>query len=284
MLKITVPATTANLCVGFDSVGMAISLFNEYGFEPSCNDDVSSFEERYQEDNLVLNSYKHFYKKYNLEYKPVKITVLKQEIPTSRGLGSSAACIVAGVLAADIMSGSVVGITAVTDTIIELEGHPDNVLPALNGGLIAAFKGKEDWQWVKYNVSYKLSFHLIIPDFELKTSDARKVLPDSYSRADVVSNLGRLACLPKIFEDGYYDMINDLFEDKIHEPYRFKLIDKAVDIKNSFNTNYAGLCISGAGPTLLVVGQDGLTLKEKIEGYNCIRVLPDNQGVRVDYA
>ena len=282
MLKITVPATTANLCVGFDCIGMALSIYNEYGFELSVHDDVSSFEERYQTNNLVLESYKHYFNKYNLEYKPVKITLIKQDIPTSRGLGSSAACIVAGVYAASILSDSYSSFEMILNACVDIEGHPDNVLPALEGGMVASFKGKEEYQWIKYSPSYKLSYHLLIPDFELSTNEARRVLPDSYSKQDVVHNLGRMACLPKIIEGGYFNMLRDLFDDKIHEPYRFGLIPNASKIKESFNTNYAALCISGAGPTLLVIGQEGLMLNDDICGFKTRCVLPDMQGVKIE--
>ena len=147
MLKIRVPATSANLSVGFDTLGIALNIYNEFGFEKSSFDNVDAFESKFRTNNLVLKSYKRFFEYYNIKYVPVKILPFRIDIPSSRGLGSSASCIVAGVMAANILSGLNLKKEDLLDLCASIEGHPDNVLPALVGGLCAAFMAHEKYYY-----------------------------------------------------------------------------------------------------------------------------------------
>ena len=279
MLKIKVPATSANLSVGFDTLGLALNIYNEFSFEENNKDDVSAFASEFRVNNLVLESYKRFFEYYKLNYIPVKINPLKIEIPSSRGLGSSASCIVAGVMGANLISGSSLKPFELLDLCAKIEGHPDNVLPALVGGLCAAFKLDSEYYFKKYIPSNKLKIYSLIPPFELKTELSRSVLPNMYSRSDVVSNLSRIVNLPAAFIEGDIKLIRAIFDDKIHEPYRYKLIEHSLDVKAYFKD--CAVAISGAGSSLLVISDKDIELEE-IYGFKITKVLVDNDGVKID--
>lgn len=278
MLKIKVPATSANLSVGFDTLGIALNIYNEFTFEANNVDDVEAFDAKFRNDNMVLNSYKHFYQYYKIDYIPVKIIPTCIDIPSSRGLGSSASCIVAGVMAANIISGLKLPAAELLDLCALIEGHPDNVLPALIGGLCAAFKTNGKYYFKKYCPSDSLKLYSLIPPFELKTELSRSVLPQMYKREDVVANLSRIVNLPSAFIDGDIELIKAIFDDKIHEPYRYKLIEHSLDVKKYFN-EYA-VSISGAGSSLLVIGVKDINIKE-IYDFKIRKVLVDNNGVEI---
>lgn len=278
MLKIRVPATSANLSVGFDTLGIALNIYNEFGFEKSSFDNVDAFESKFRTNNLVLKSYKRFFEYYNIKYIPVKILPFRIDIPSSRGLGSSASCIVAGVMAANILSSLNLKKEELLDLCASIEGHPDNVLPALVGGLCAAFMAHEKYYYKKYIPSSRLQFYSLIPPFELKTELSRSVLPKMYNRCDVIANLSRIVNLPSAFIDGDIELLKAIFDDKIHEPYRYKIIEHSLDVKTYFK-DYA-VAISGAGSSLLVIGDKVIEL-DKIYDFKIVKVIVDNNGVEI---
>lgn len=279
MIRVKVPATSANLCIGFDAIGISLSLYNEFEFESSITDDVSSFDERFQKNNLVLESYRYYFKRNNINYIPVKIKMVTENIPTSRGLGSSATCIVAGLMAARYFAKDFECCENVEKLAIELEGHPDNVIPAIMGGLVCSFKNDE-YEFVKYNPSDELIYYALIPDFELETRVSRRVLPESYNREDVINNISRICNLPYAFINGDISLIKKLFVDKIHEPYRYELINNALKVKEYFEKDEVALAISGAGPTLLAISKKELSLEE-LHGFKIIKLNVDKKGVTV---
>ncbi|MCR5786598.1 MAG: homoserine kinase, partial [Acholeplasmatales bacterium] len=232
MIKIKVPATSANFCIGFDTLGVALNLYNEFSFETSTEDKLLGFDKAYNnESNLVLISYKRFFSEFNIDYIPVTISLLKEQVPPSRGLGSSATCIVAGIMAANILSNANIDSDALLSLMTLIEGHPDNVAPAYLGGFVASINNNGDIITNRYNVSDKLVFNVLVPDFKLSTLSARQALPNQYSREDVVSNISKIINLPRAIETANFKLLKVLLNDKIHEPYRFKLIDKALKIK-----------------------------------------------------
>lgn len=147
---VTTPATTANLGIGFDCLGMALSLYNEYAFEESKESKLIDFGEYTSfDENLVWKSYTTYFEITNQPVVPVHITLLKQQIPPSRGLGSSASCIVAGVMAAHYMAKEKVEEEKLLQMMIELEGHPDNVAPCYFGGLVCSVKEKNQYYFFR---------------------------------------------------------------------------------------------------------------------------------------
>ena len=257
MITIKVPATSANLGPGFDCLGLALGLYNSISFEESGDGlAISGCSEKFCNDqNLAYKAYVS-----TLEYKnttlPAGLRIeIQSEIPVSRGLGSSASLIVAGIEAADKIHE--LGLSDEEKLLIanKLEGHPDNAAPAIYGGLTAAAVRDGVPVVVKYDVCRDIRFTALIPDFETSTEMARKLLPEEIKRTEAVYSVGCLGLLLKALETGNTQALTCALDDSLHQPYRKQLIPgfdeiKALAIKNGA----CGLVISGSGSTLLAVG------------------------------
>lgn len=251
MIKIKVPATTANIGCGFDTLGCALTLYSTFVFEKSEKFIVTGCPLKYQnEDNLVLVAYKKVFEKLKQKTIPVRLHIDSQ-IPVSRGLGSSASCIVAGICAANAILKYPLDKKQCLDIAAEIEGHPDNVAPALYGNLCASFMD-EKVHCVQFHASENLRLLAMIPDFEVSTEMARKALPKTIDYHDAVYNVSRVACLCKALENNDRAMIHDALKDRLHEPYRRKLIDEYDEVKNICKDETA-FFISGSGPTLICI-------------------------------
>lgn len=271
-VSIAVPATTANLGPGFDCIGAALSLYNEFQFtqinsaETPLKITVTGAEsDRVQTDesNLLYQAFLKFYQHIQKTPSPVEIDI-KLGVPLARGLGSSATAIVGGLVGANLLAGEPLRQVEVMQLAIEMEGHPDNVVPALLGGCRLAATGlvepqrhrehREEWEICNIPWHWDVIPVVAIPDFELSTSEARKVLPSEYSRGDAIFNTAHLGLLVRGLETGRGDWLRVAMQDKIHQPYRQSLI-KGYDAVYSaaVNAGAYGLVISGAGPTLLAL-------------------------------
>jgi threonine synthase len=256
--EVSTPATSANLGPGFDIVGIAYNLFNTYKFEKAEKDELIGFDKRFNnENNLVLSAYRKAFEKANKRYQPVKITLLNQEIPESRGLGSSSSCIVAGVLGANCLLNNIFDQDTLLEIMVEEEGHPDNVAPCFLGNFVSTLKNNEGHYLVfRSEVSKELKFILYIPSYEIATSSARKVLPSSYLLSDVIHNASRLMLLPEALKNGNIDLLAEIMDDKIHEPYRLPLIPAGQEIKDIAKRYHLPCSISGAGSSILIISKN----------------------------
>ena len=253
---VRVPATTANLGPGFDSFGCALGLYNTYTFEAIEKGlEITGCAERYCNfRNLAVRAYLMTLEEAGVPFTGLRMEMLQTEVPLSRGLGSSAAMIVAGVVAANAEAGYPFDKRKLLQIATRIEGHPDNLAPALYGGLTASMMHEGMPDTVLYDMAKDLKFVVCIPDFELPTSKARKALPDTYSRADAVYNLSHGAVLLKALETGNKPLISRALNDRIHQPYRFDLIDEYHDVERiAKEEGSLSCCISGAGPTILVL-------------------------------
>lgn len=263
-VSIAVPATTANLGPGFDCLGAALSLYNEFQFtqlnsaETALKITVTGAEaERVQTDesNLIYQAFLKLYQHIEKTPPPVEIDI-KLGVPLARGLGSSATAIVGGLVGANLLAGEPLRQVEVMQLAIEMEGHPDNVVPALLGGCRLAATGLDKQEWEICNVPWHWDVVPVvaIPDFELSTAEARKVLPSEYSRKDAIFNAAHLGLLVRGLESGRGDWLRSAMQDKIHQPYRKSLI-KGYEVVYSaaLNAGAYGMVISGAGPTLLAL-------------------------------
>lgn len=259
MLHVRVNATSANVCVGFDVLGLALDLSNEFTFEEKNEFSFKGFETEYSstKTNLVYQSYIKYFEYINME--PVIVEIgFKGSIPVSRGLGSSSSLIVAGVFAANHIAGDKLTKDELFDLCAKIEGHPDNIAPAIYGGLVASYKINDVYKAVLYPVNKNLKFTVIIPDFKLSTFDARKVLPNKLEYKDIVHNMSRIVNLPKAFELGDLALLCELFDDKLHEPYRSKLIKGYDEIKSVCQKNSIAFAISGSGSTMLAISKEDI--------------------------
>lgn len=252
--RISVPATSANLGPGFDTLGLALTLYNTCEFINSK--DTKAFEENIK-SNLIYKSYAHTFEVYGEKIVPVEFK-LESDIPMSRGLGSSAACLVMGIMAAfDVMEKDF-DKKEILKIATDMEGHPDNVSPAIFGGATAAIYDDGQVFVEKFNISKKIKFLALIPDFKLSTKVAREALPRTYTRDDAVFNISRLSLLILSLISGDEENIKIALEDKIHQPYRFKLIPEIDQIEKIIGESPAlGHYLSGAGSTLMILLDSG---------------------------
>ena len=255
-------ATSANLGPGFDCLGVCFDIYNEYDFIEQDNYELIGFDTPYlkAENNLIIQSYEKVFEVKKQKLKYIKLIEKIKNIPNSRGLGSSASCIVAGVMIASDVLGNILSKDEVFQIASSIEGHPDNVAPLIYGGLTCSFKN-DNYHTIKYNVDKKFIFTVCIPTFELKTVDARRVLPKQVPMSDAVSNIAHTVGVLKALESGNLDLLKASAIDKLHEPYRFPLINGSSDVINFGKSNDAVTFISGAGSTMLLISQKSLNFK-----------------------
>ena len=265
MIIIKTPATTANLGVGFDTLGCAFSLYNEYRFEESDTFILEGFpKEVNNEDNLIIEVYKLFARKNAEKVIPVKVTLLKNEIPIARGLGSSASCILAAIIAANEIHhvGKTLEECAMVASL--LEGHSDNIFACAFGGLVASFtEGLRTYHMQQFEVHESLRFFALIPEKGLPTVTLRERLPKKVPYIDAVFNLQRMIFLPDVFKSGNLVQLKALLKDQLHEKYRYETIPNIEKVKAlTIQDDIIGV-ISGSGPTMLFISDYDLRLDDK---------------------
>ena len=258
MVTVRVPATTANLGPGFDTLGLALALYNTLTFEELA--EGLYFEgvdpEYATAENLAVVAYKAVLSKLGLPMPGLRISV-QAEIPICRGLGSSAALIAAGAAGANANHGSPLTRAELLAVCNDIEGHPDNLAPAIFGGLVASFVENERPDIARYSLHKRLRCTALIPDFQLSTHLARGVLPKEVPYGDAIFNVSRTAVLLRALEEGDTETISVSLRDKLHQPFRRTLIpgfDEAEALANSCGC--VAFFISGAGPTLLCLSAD----------------------------
>lgn len=259
MIRIRVPATSANMGSGFDSLGIAFDLYNEY--EISEIDTGLVFEGIPEEfcntENIIYEAMIKCFAKGNYKVKGLKIKVIKQDIPISRGLGSSSSCVVAGILGANYIMGNKFTKDELFNIGVEMEGHPDNVAPSMFGEMVVAIMDNGMSVYNKIHVKPGISFIALIPDFKLSTKEAREVLPKEISLKQGVYNIGRAALMVSCFVSGNYDLLRYACDDELHQNYRSKLINHYDEVyKKCYNSGAIGCFLSGAGPTIMTMIKD----------------------------
>jgi homoserine kinase len=262
-VTVTVPATTANLGPGFDCIGAALKLYNQFKFtrreEGGLTITVTGEEaERVQTDdsNLLYQAFIRFYQ--HIEQTPPAVKIAIQlGVPLARGLGSSATAIVGGLIAANQLEGAPMSQSQLMELAIAMEGHPDNVVPALLGGCRLAASSGAGWEICDIPWHRDIIPVVAIPNFELSTSEARRVVPTEVSRADAIFNTAHLGLLLRGLETGKAEWLKTALQDKLHQPYRKALIPgyDAVNLA-AVGAGAYGMVISGAGPTLLALTND----------------------------
>lgn len=262
-VKVTVPATTANIGPGFDCLGAALTLYNQFQFSTLAADSepleitvtgVGAERVTTDRSNLVYESFSKLYQHLGQTPPAVRIEI-GMDVPLARGLGSSATAIVGGLVGANCLAGSPLSQAEVMQLAIGMEGHPDNVVPALIGGCRLAASGVDrDWEICELAWNQDIIPIVAIPDFELSTQEARRVLPANYSRADAIFNTAHLGLLLRGLETGQADWLTAALQDRIHQPYRQALIPGYEAVRSAaMSAGAYGLVISGAGPTLLAL-------------------------------
>lgn len=256
MIKLKIPATSANLGAGFDALGLALTYYNYVNMEESDGCRIKALdgaEIPSDESNLIYRTAKTLYEICGRDFKGLTVEQLNH-IPMARGLGSSSACITAGLTGANMLMGGPLSLDELVNLSAQLEGHPDNTAPALLGGIVTAVFDGNRVHWVKQEVFTTLKFTAVIPDFELKTEKARECLPKEVSHRDAVYNLSRAALFSASLLTGKYENLRTAVDDRLHQPYRMELIPHAREVFDIAYANGAyAAYISGAGPSVMTV-------------------------------
>ena len=296
-VSVKVPATSANIGPGFDCLGLALPIYNTVTIEETVlpgtgieinmmTEDEASIDEMIfddiprDENNIVYKAVEMLYNSIGQEPSELKINIQSQ-IPITRGLGSSAAVIVGGLIAANKLLGSPADETALLSIATEVEGHPDNVAPAILGGFVLA-SHEDDGSIVyrKLNWPNEWDITVCIPDFELSTNIARSVLPTSVPLQDAVYNAKHLAMLIEAVDTKDEKLMKAALHDKLHQPFREKLVPGMKEIMEAFKheDGILGCVLSGAGPTLLIISHKYDLDKIK----STVKEIWEPQSVKVD--
>lgn len=274
LITFKIPATSANIGSGFDSVGLALTLYNEIQIFDNEDSRKIEFEiygegenEISKKDNMIYSAMKLVFKK--LKSKPDKGYIVKciNRIPLSRGLGSSSAAIVGGLLSANYMLGNKLIIEKdILNMAVQIEGHPDNVAPAILGGIISGVvKKNEDFKYIKIKPPKNLKAIVSIPDFYLSTEIARNILPKEIKREDAIFNISRAAMLTSALFSNRLDLLEVATEDKIHQNYRAKFIPNLQKLfKETKKAGAYSSTISGAGSSILALAKDDKNIINKV--------------------
>ncbi|SHK47386.1 homoserine kinase [Desulforamulus aeronauticus] len=253
---VSVPATTANLGPGFDCLGMALDLYNQIymSFAPSTTIEVEgqgANEIKRDEENIVWQAARRVFTELGQPMPGIAIKLVNQ-IPTSRGLGSSAAAIVGGLVAANNLAGNKLSQDTLLALATEMEGHPDNVAPALLGGIVISVVSEGKVHYLRIDPPEELSTVVAIPDFELSTQAAREVLPRQVSLQDAIFNLSRSALMVGALCQKRLDLLTVAAQDVLHQPHRAPLVPGLVQvIENANRAGALSVMLSGAGPTVI---------------------------------
>ncbi len=260
---VDVPATTANLGPGFDCLGAALDLNNHFELRRIEGDDerfdliIEGSEGSHLRggpDNLVYRAAQRVWKEAGEQPMAIEARV-RLAVPPARGLGSSATAIVAGLMGANALIGEPLSREKLLELAIDIEGHPDNVVPSLLGGLCMTAKAASHrWRVIRCEWSPEVLAVVAIPAIRLSTSEARRVMPKVIAIPDAVTNLGSLTLLLQGLRTGNGDLIADGMHDRIHEPYRWGLIQGGRRVREAaLEAGAWGCVISGAGPSLLAL-------------------------------
>ncbi len=254
MIKVKVPATSANLGPGFDSLGIALKLYNEIEIEETEKGIEIIQEGLYKrtfppEQNLIYRAMKEVFDKCGHHPSGLKIKI-KTNIPPTRGLGSSAACIIGGMVGANAIYG-LLGPGDILALASKMENHPDNAVPCLVGGFTVSYFDGDKVTYDKIKVSDEISLLTVYPDERLNTGKSRGTLPKTVSHRDAAYNASHAALLVSAMAKEKYNLLSEAMGDKLHQPYRKKIVPYMEEIFSVYKElGVLGSYLSGSGPTI----------------------------------
>lgn len=257
MIGVKVPATSANMGAGFDTLGIALNLYSRLEIEERESGleiiTVNGTNVASDKTNLV---YRAMEKVFNEAGYTPKGLYIKQDsdIPMTRGLGSSSACIIGGMLGANVICDHALPYSKIMDMAAVMEGHPDNVGPALYGGFCISVKDGEHTYVKSIKLPNDLSFAVMIPDFFVATKKSRGVLPEMIEIKTAAHNIARASLFQAALTTGDYDMLKCGVDDRMHQPYRKNYIDGFDEIfEKTYELGAKATYLSGSGPTIVSI-------------------------------
>ncbi len=256
-IKVRVPATTANLGPGYDALGMALTLYADFIFDKAETLSIDGCPEAYRNsDNLVMQGFAKVFELAGETVPSVHLTI-RSDIPIARGLGSSSTCVVAGVLAANAWLGNRFTKEDCFQVCTAFEGHPDNVAPALFGGLTASLMNDDKAYCMPFEAAKVWRYAIIIPDYEVLTSEARKVVKQTVPLSAAIHTMSHAVGVLKALETADEELLVASCQDILHEPYRKPLIAEFSDLeKMAYELGANTFFISGSGSTVIAVTKD----------------------------
>jgi len=253
MIKIRVPATSANLGPGFDCLGLALNIWNEISFKPAekityqvTGEGAEKFNKGSR--NLLTKAFTHVFEVCGKDPKGAAIFA-HNEILINSGLGSSAAAILAGLFGANEMLGKPMNEKQLLKLATEMEGHPDNAAPALLGGLVVSVISVNEIITRRYEIP-QMSTVIVTPMVDWPTRVARAVLPKSVSRSDAIYNIGRAVLVVDALQKGDLELLQKIMDDRLHQPYRLKHISGGMSAYQTAK-QFGAAALSGAGPSII---------------------------------
>lgn len=258
MIKVKVPASSANMGAGFDTLGVALSLYSRIEVEETEGGLIIETRSRggyapRDENNLIYRAMTEVFKETGRGVKGLKI-YQNSDIPMTRGLGSSSGCIIGGMLAANVLSGRCLSYSEILDLAAKMEGHPDNAAPALYGGMCISMQDGGRILTKSIKLDPKIKFAVMVPDFFVATKKSRGVLPDTVSRKDAAFNIQRAAMFAAAISSGDMEMLKFAVQDRLHQTYRRVYIDGFDEIvEKSYEFGARATYLSGSGPSIVSV-------------------------------
>lgn len=279
------PATVANLGPGFDALALAVDLANEVTVDTEAEPAVAVEGEGAGElpedaSNLVFRSMAFLAREAGGSLPACSLRSVNR-IPLERGLGSSAAAVVAGLLLADRLLGTGLEADRLLEVAVDVEGHPDNVAACLHGGLVVAYLSREGWRAERVEPHPELRPVLLVPEQErVATDDARRVLPLEVPLRDAAFNAGR-AALVVLALTGRPDLLPEALQDRLHQARRLPLAPSARALFEDLRESGVPACVAGSGPSLLAFESEGGGLPELGPGWRVLRPAVAIQGAHV---
>lgn len=279
------PATVANLGPGFDALAMAVGLHNETVLDTAEVPAIAVAGEGAGElpedgSNVIFRTMTFLSKEAGIALPPFRLDCVNR-IPLERGLGSSAAAVVTGVLLADRVLGTKLPPDRLLELAVDLEGHADNVAACLRGGLVLAYLSADGWRAERLEPHPSLRPVLLVPvDERLATSDARRVLPRHVPLADAAFNAGR-AALAVVALTARPELLSAALEDRLHQPRRLPLVPASHALFEDLRHSGVPVCVAGAGPSLLAFETSGTNVPELGPGWRILRLQPAPSGADV---
>ncbi|MBO8163842.1 MAG: homoserine kinase [Brevibacillus sp.] len=303
VVRVRVPASTANLGPGFDAIGMAFQLYTTITMRLADTTEVRPLSAELAQlptgkENLLYRAAASLFREAGYPEPELYIEV-DSEIPLTRGLGSSAAALIGALAGANRLAGAPFSREQLYAIAARWEGHPDNVGASLFGGVVVATMPETEERlapipYVRLPVPAQLETLVVIPEFELPTEKARSALPERYDRRDMIYNVGRSSLLVAALAQGRLDLLSQAMRDRLHQPYRCPLVPGLSEMLQQAAENGAlGAALSGAGPTILFfyTGEEQqqrlLSFVERVMsahtvGYRTMVLLPDQTGATID--
>ena len=295
MIKLKIPASSANMGAGFDTLGVALNLYSRLEIEEIPEGlEINTLNSKgfvpKDENNLIYRAMVKLFDYTDYKAGGLRITQ-DSSIPMTRGLGSSSACIIGGMLAANIISGRKLTYSEILNLASQMEGHPDNAAPALYGGFCVSLFDGEKTITKSTKINPRIKFAVMIPDYFVATKKSRGVLPESVPLKDAAFNIAHASMFQSALINGDMRLLKESVRDRLHQEYRKSYVDGFDEIfAKTYESGSKATYLSGSGPTIVSI-LDGnyfefnaemqRFFKENAHEWTCMILSVDNVGAVV---